>query len=168
MRAKWTYMLGGVLICAQTAVMAAQSSVSISLPTKVEAAQIDPIVVPAHQVIHGKPIEVEEPFCVYSNDTESGDYQVTLSGSGQDNAFELSDGKRSFAYQVAYNDENLPTGFVAAKATKVLSDQLAGAIQSYPCHVDNARIRLRIEADDYDQLPAGTYTGALFVTVGED
>ena len=169
MRVKGVCWVGVILLMQQLSASAAsQSSISISLPSKVEAGNIDPIVVPAEAVIHGQPIHIEEPFCVYSNDTENGDYQVTLSGSGQDGAFELTDGKHRFLYQVEYNDENTSQGYVFVKPTQVLSDQMAGSIPAYPCYVDNARVRLRIDSDDYERLPAGTYTGALYITVGEE
>lgn len=168
MQKKWIYMPAIVMLLMSRATLADRSGLVISLPTKVEAGRIDPIVVPAHAVVHGQPIQVDEAFCVYSNATNNGDYQVTLTGSGAENAFELSNGKYSFPYKVAYNDEDQATGYIQAKANEALGDQMAGSIQHYPCHIDNARIRLRIDSENYERLPAGTYTGTLFITVGED
>lgn len=105
------------------------------------------------------------PACIYRNGT--GSYTLTASGSGDANAFTISDGgANNLSYDITYDDG---TGAQALAAGNALAGRTNADTASKTCAGgNNGSISINIAAADVSAVPAGTYTGSLTLTVSPE
>ena len=111
----------------------------------------------------GVDISGSSAACVYRSGV-TGLYNITGTGSGAGNAFELTDGVNSVAYLVDFNDgsglSSLASGFALASTGATATDDdctTAGG--------DNALVQVTVTAAAATILPASTYTGTLTLLI---
>ncbi len=99
--------------------------------------------------------------CIYRNGNTA--YQITGTGDGAGNAFELTDGTNTVPYSVTFDDGNA--------VAPLLSGTALGATNADTVDTDclgagpNALISVTVTAADAATLPAATYTGTLTLLV---
>ncbi len=102
------------------------------------------------------------PACIYRNTGTT--YNLTATGSGPANAFQLTDGTDVVAYTVEYDDG---TGF-SSMATGVALGADNAEVANDDCVTagsDNGSIQVTVAAAVAAALPAATYTGTLTLLV---
>ncbi len=100
--------------------------------------------------------------CIYANG--GGEYQITATGSGAANAFQLTDGTNSVNYSVSYDDgtgaSSLASGVALLRTNAAEDDDDCVTLGD-----DNATIDVTVAAADASVLPAATYSGTLTLLV---
>ncbi len=161
---------GGLLaVTAGTALAATQGStgftstgdllISLTVNNEVKISNLADITLPAFT---GTDVSGTSAACVYRNG--GGAYNITATGSGPANAFELTDTVNSVAYGVEYDDGSgftgMATGVVLAAANaEAANDDCATA------GADNGSVRVTVTAANAAVLPASTYSGTLTLVV---
>lgn len=164
--------LGGVLAAAATGGFAATQGttgftstgdldISLTVNEEVKISNLVDITLP---VFNGTDVSDTSDACIYRNG--GGNYQITATGSGPANAFQLVDGGNTVSvnYAVAYDDG---TGFSALTSGSSLASSGASDIDD-DCvtdGADNATIQVTVAAADASALPADTYSGTLTLLV---
>lgn len=107
-----------------------------------------------------------EDVCVWSNTSGKG-YTVTASGSGTSNAFTLSDGTDTLAYDVQWSDsagQSTGTALVSGTAlTGLTSSAVNPTCSSGPA--STASLIVNMTAANLQAAVAGDYTGTLTLVV---
>ena len=104
--------------------------------------------------------------CVFRSGT--GNYEITATGDGNGDSFELTDGTNDVVYSVTYDDGN---GAEDMTSGTVLPGQTGGDPASDICDNtggSNGTIAVSVAADDMAVLPAGAYAGILTLTVAPE
>lgn len=107
-----------------------------------------------------------DQVCVFSN---TGGYEVTATGDGAGNAFELSNGTDALDYGVEWADSaGAGSGTAMTSGAALQFAAPSGPITTPDCNGGtslNARVFVDVLATDLAVAPAGTYTGVLTLTV---
>ena len=162
--------LGGVLAAAATGGYAATQGttgftstgdldISLTVNDEVKISNLVDIFLPPFT---GTDVTGNSSACIYRNG--GGAYQVTATGSGPANAFQLTDGTNSVTYSVAFDDG---TGSSSLTSGLALSRTNAEAVDD-DCTTagsDNATIDVTVAAANASVLPAATYIGTLTLLV---
>lgn len=106
-----------------------------------------------------------DDICVYTNKAP-GNYFVTASGSGAANAFTITNGTNTIAYNVFFNDTTGTSGEVSL-ASGVKSAQQTGAnTTSASCGgSSSANFHVVVPEANIQAAPAGSYSGTLTLVV---
>ena len=115
-------------------------------------------------VFGGTDVSGTSPACVYRNGLPGGAYNITATGSGAGNAFELTDGTDIVDYAVEFDDgsgfSGLTTGVALGSSGATNADD-----DCFTAGADNAAVRVTVTAADAAVLPASVYTGTLTLLV---
>ncbi len=108
---------------------------------------------------------VESPACIHAH--PGGRYQLSLTGSGQEQAFELHSGANQLRYQVHYDDGHRTLS--AAPGMPLLGLQGADPT-SANCDTTghNGRVIVEVAEPRQQDTPAGLYTGTLTLMIAPD
>jgi hypothetical protein len=111
-----------------------------------------------------------DDVCVYTN-TAGGKYNVTVTGDGSGNAFTLTDGRNTMAYQVTWNTAASATGAKSLSSGRAERSLTGASTASTDCGAGaslNARLAVKVPEATLLATPAGTYTGAVTVTIAPE
>lgn len=112
-------------------------------------------------------LDTNYDLCVYSN-TPVARYDITATGSGAADAFELSDGSgNEIPFSLFWNDETGTVGGITAIAGVTHINQTGANDENYTCATggDSANIRVYVGAGDINGEPNGTYTGTITLLI---
>lgn len=102
--------------------------------------------------------------CVYTS-AASGAYKVSSIGNGSGNAFTITNGSFTIAYEVYWNDQIGTSGRVQLSSGTLLTGQSGANTSSSTCSTDNASYSVRIPAATLAAAQSGTYTGQVSFVV---
>jgi hypothetical protein len=99
----------------------------------------------------------------------TGNYGVTVSGSGTANAFTITNGSQTLAYNAFWNDVTGTTGRVSVTTGTLLTGQ-TGAGTTANCNGTNtnANISVVIPEANLQAATASTFTGTLTLTISPE
>lgn len=110
-----------------------------------------------------------ESVCMYA-DTNTNGYNVTASGSGPGNAFQLASGLNSLTYEVQWNSSAGQSSGAQLSSGAPLNGQTSAATQQ-TCNngpATSASLILIMRAAVLASAPAGSYKGTLTLVVGPE
>jgi hypothetical protein len=134
--------------------------ISLIVNEEVHISNLTDIVLPTFT---GADVNGTSGACIYRSGG-TGLYQITGTGSGPANAFELTDATNSVNYSVTYDDGS---GAVPMTSGLALNAANAQGVDDncVGLGADNATIDVTVLAVDAGILPASTYTGTLTLLV---
>lgn len=137
----------------------ATSDITLTIPTTIAIAQLDPI---ALNPAPGSDAVAVEPFCV--GGTGFATYAINFDSLHGTSAFLLSDGGTdTVAYAVEF--ENGTTGSAWANVTEAADDTGHARTTASCAGTDNAQIRVTVAQADWEALNGTSYTDTLTVVV---
>ena len=106
-----------------------------------------------------------QDVCIYTN-LAAGTYVVTATGSGAANAFTVTDGSNTIAYNVYFNDTTGTTGEVQLSTGSQSAQQSGANTSSATCGGgDAANYHIEMLETNLQTAPAASYTGTLTLVV---
>ena len=103
-----------------------------------------------------------DTVCVYNN-SANGHYDVKIRGNGTSSAFTVTDGTHTLPYSVYWQDSSQKAQVQNPNDT--LSGRL-GASSSQTCNSGtNATFEVEFSAVELMKVPAGHYTGRLYIAI---
>jgi hypothetical protein len=110
-----------------------------------------------------------DQICIYSN---TGNYQVTLTGSGSGGAFTVSDGSNIMPYNAYFNDRRIANGIVQVSSGVPLTGQTGADHESIDCsrspNNENARVRIDFLESTLATSEVSYYSGTLIIAVSPE
>jgi len=134
--------------------------ITLTVNDEVHISNLTDIVLPTFA---GADVSGTSGACIYRSGG-TGLYQITATGSGPANAFQLTDATNSVIYSVTYDDG---TGAVPMTSGLALNAANAEAVDDdcATLGADNATVGVTVLAANAAVLPASTYTGTLTLLV---
>jgi len=167
-------LLGCALTCPGASLAASQGSIgatstgsisiSATVPGRVEISGLSDVAFGT--VDPGAAATSAENLCVWSN-TSGRTYQVTATGSGAANAFALTDGANTLAYDVQWADSTGQSSGTALTSGTPLGAQASTATNP-TCSAGpatTASLIVNMTAANLQSAVAGAYTGTLTLVV---
>ncbi len=104
-------------------------------------------------------------FCIYRNGT--GNYNITMTGSGTASAFTLTDGSNTLPYSVSFTNGSAN----AITSGNSLAAQAGAFTANDNCNSgvnDNVSVSVTVANSDLSSVPAGSYSGTLTMVVAPE
>jgi len=110
------------------------------------------------------PLSSDIDLCVYS---DTGSYDVTVTGSGSGSSFTINSGSNAISYSVYWNDTSGTSGSVQITTPGSPLGNQGGAHETEPdCNGGtNANLEVRFSESNLQAAKAGSYSGTVYVTV---
>ncbi|MDC0359040.1 hypothetical protein OAO01_09510, partial [Oligoflexia bacterium] len=106
-----------------------------------------------------------EDVCIYTN-LAAGTYVVTATGDGAANAFTITDGSNTIAYNTYFNDQAGTTGEVQLTTGTQSAQQSGANTVSLTCGGgDTGNYHVEVLAANMSLVPSGAYSGTLTLVV---
>jgi hypothetical protein len=136
--------------------------ITLTINSLVQISALDDIALPTYA---GADIAGSDDLCVYSN---TGGYEITATGNGTGQAFELIGSSANIPYTVEWSD-SAGAGSGTALTTNVALTGQGGTFSTTDCGGgNNAQVIVRASEPDLAVAPADNYTGVLTLLVAPE